>query len=192
MDYFDELLNQLSNEKTATEAAFHLAEIPDQRAFEGLVNALKNENSFIRNSAVLGLANRKDSRAVSFILDVLNDADIGVRASAAFALGKLGNSDCIPNLSACLRESINVDAHLSRQLIVALTDICGGDCSNIIAIGLESSIPIVRSTTAEFLGQIGNKDIVTKLSEYLFSETDQEVRKVIQEALSELKGKIPE
>jgi len=187
MDYLDELLNQLTHEKTAAEAAFRLAEIPDQRAFDGLINAIKNENSYIRNSAVVGLADRRDSKAVPFILDMLNDADIGVRASAAFALGKLCNSDCIPNLSTCLRDSINVDAHLCRQLIVALTDICGDECATIIAIGLESSIPTVRSTTAEFLGQIDDEAIVIKLSECLLSETDQEVRKIIQEALSDLK-----
>jgi HEAT repeat protein len=147
-----ELLTQLTIPETAADAAFRLAEITDQSAFDGLISATKNDNSLVRNAAVLGLAARRDARAVPAIMELLKDPEIDIRASAAFALGKLDDADCIPALRDCLQESINTDAHFCRQLMVALTDLCGSNCADTIAMGLESSIAEVRATAAEFLG----------------------------------------
>jgi HEAT repeat protein len=187
VDAIDKLLTLLASEKTSSDAAFQLAGIPDSRAFHGLIAALKDTNPVIRNSSLLGLAERKDSAAAPFILDLLHDSEVYVRTSAAFALAKLCNSSCIPELRDSLKNSINVDAHLCRQLMIALMDICEENCVELIRIGLQSSIVRVRSTTAEFLGNIGNQSTILELSEQLLSETEESVKKSIEEAISELK-----
>src|SRR5512135_3659139 len=117
METIEHLLRQLIDEKTAAGAAFQLAEIDDERALSGLTTALKNDNPVVRNFALMGLADKGDTGAIPGILDRLNDPEIYVRATAAFALGRLRDSSCIPVLEASLKESINIDAHLCRQLM---------------------------------------------------------------------------
>ncbi len=189
MDSLDQLLQRLIDEKTSAGAAFQLAETQDQRAVTGLITALKHDNPVVRNSALLGLAETRDSGVVPAILALLNDPEVYVRASAAFALGKLGDSSCVSKLSSCLKASISVDVNLYRQLMVALLDIDEKNSANMIAVGLQSSIAEVRSTAAEFLGQIGNQQTILELSAQLLAEPEEVVKEGLREALSQLRAR---
>jgi HEAT repeat protein len=189
MDSLDKLLQQLLDEKISTGAAFQLAQAQEQGAVTGLIMALKHANPVVRNSGLLGLAETRDSGVVPAILVLLNDPEIYVRASAAFALGKLGDASCVSKLSSCLKVSINVDANLCRQLMVALLDIDEQNCANMIVVGLQSSIAEVRSTAAEFLGHIGNQQTISELSAQLLSEPEEVVKDALRAARSQLQAR---
>lgn len=83
MDSLDRLLERLIDERASAGAAFQLAESRDPRALVGLTSALKNDHPVIRNSALLGLAEKRDSSAIPAIVELLNDPEVYVRASAA-------------------------------------------------------------------------------------------------------------
>src|SRR5690348_3302557 len=54
------------------------------------------------------------------------DDDVNVAASAAFALGKIGSQRSVPVLVAALPRAIDRDAHLARQVLIALNDLTDG------------------------------------------------------------------
>jgi HEAT repeat protein len=114
---------------------------------------------------------------------MLGDADLGVRIRAAWALSKIGDRNCLPRLAAALGDSMNGDAHLARQLIVALADIGGREATDDIAVALQSSIPEARGVAAHFLDYVGGERARQLLAEHLLQETDADVRAAIEEAL---------
>ncbi len=70
-------------------------------AVEYLVLALKDENKWVRFTAVNALGNIGDLRSVDHLIGMLNDEDKDVRFATAEALGKLGD----PKASDALRQT---------------------------------------------------------------------------------------
>lgn len=187
MDSIDELLRRLTDESTSAGVIFQLVESPDPRALEGLIAALRHDNPVVRNFALLGLAERRDVSAIPAILQLLDDEEIYVRASAAFALGKMGDTRYVGALSSALQRSINLNAHLCHQLMIALMNLDETNCADALAIGLQSALAGVRLAAAEFLGYVGKKGTIQVLSEQLSTETDDRVRQAISTAITQLR-----
>ncbi len=61
--------------------------INDTRAVEPLIQALKDNNSYVRCCAALALGEIKDKRAVEPLILALKDNNSYVREDAALALG---------------------------------------------------------------------------------------------------------
>ncbi|MFC1889677.1 HEAT repeat domain-containing protein, partial [Thermodesulfobacteriota bacterium] len=63
-----------------------LREIKDDRAVKPLMNAVKDENSVVRENAARTLGRMKDDRAVKPLIGALKDENLVVRAGASTSL----------------------------------------------------------------------------------------------------------
>jgi hypothetical protein len=77
------------NPKVRYEATVLLAQWGDSRAFDGLLEALQDEDSNVRAYAADGLGNIGDHRAVEALLGQLNDPKGEPRRAAIAALGRM-------------------------------------------------------------------------------------------------------
>lgn len=78
-------------------------------AVAALINALNDENSFVRSSAAGALGDIGNSQAVDALILALNDENSDVRKSAASALGNIGNSELLPRLTTYLTKNNELD-----------------------------------------------------------------------------------
>ncbi|TMK48126.1 MAG: HEAT repeat domain-containing protein, partial [Actinobacteria bacterium] len=74
------------------------------------------------------------------------------------------------------------DAHLSRQLLVALTEIDENKAVLPLISALHSAIPEVRAAAAELLGPTSDPVAQAALADVLQDEADDRVRQAIEEA----------
>jgi HEAT repeat protein len=184
----DRLLEKLrsDDQPTCVDAAFGLAESRDEQTVDGLVATLQDPRPFVRNYAVFALAEIGNAKAIRPIIRMLGDPDIGVRSRAAWALGRIGDFTCMADLAAALRESLEIDTHLCRQLIVALADIGGREAVESILPAFESSDPEVRIIAARFLGYVGDRMTRARLKELRDQEENEGVRTAIDSAIEAL------
>src|SRR5579871_4175814 len=78
----------------------------DPRAFDLLIQLLNSEKDDYRSGAAVALANLKDRRAISPLINVLqHDSYRGARCSAAYALGEIGAEEAIQPLTNSLNDS---------------------------------------------------------------------------------------
>jgi HEAT repeat protein len=180
----DALLADLRRSDHAADASHQLAQIRDERALSGLVSALDDPQPVVRTYAALGLAEAGEPRHTERLAALLQDPDLGVRSSAAFALGKVGHPGAIDALSAALHASLDLDAHLCRQLVIALADLGGEAAVEPLFHALKSGFPQVRIVAAEHLGDVGTGQTVEQLKEYMQSDKDDAVRKSLMEAIN--------
>jgi len=75
--------------KVRARAALGLGEIGDTRGVEPLIQALQDEDSFLRRMAAVALGNIGDTRAIEPLTNALEDEDSDVRRDAAKALEKI-------------------------------------------------------------------------------------------------------
>ena len=76
-----------------------LAQFEFPFAYNLYLEALKNPDPLIRQTAIVGLAELGDRRGLLVMrTHLLQDSNVGVRSEAAFRLGKLGNSADLPAL----------------------------------------------------------------------------------------------
>jgi HEAT repeat protein len=75
-----------------------------QPAAEYLVQALKDDDRWVRYLAVDALANIGATHSIDKIMSLLKDPDQDVRFAAAAALGKLGDSKAVKDLEEVLKK----------------------------------------------------------------------------------------
>ena len=76
------------------------------------LQALKNPDSFIRQSAIAGLGELGDPRGISSIrIHLLKDSSAAVRSEAAFRLGKLGTIADVPALRQAMESDPTPSVH---------------------------------------------------------------------------------
>ncbi len=81
-------------------AAYALGLLGDDKAVEPLVSILsdRTQEPRVRGMAAEALSDINDSRAITPLIAALTDVSVEVRFWAAFALGKLGNRQALPEL----------------------------------------------------------------------------------------------
>jgi hypothetical protein len=186
------LLGELRNEETTVNAAFALSEIKDERVVEGLLLALDDPQPLVRNYAIFALAELASPQAIRPIARLLRDPDLGVRVRAAEALSRIGDSGVLPDLAEALVASLGVDAHLCRQLIVALADVGGVQAVDLIAPAFQSPMPEVRAAAARFLGYVGDRQTSILLQEVLREESNEAVQAAVKEAIDTIAARVGE
>jgi HEAT repeat protein len=89
----DELSIDLQSERVESRRAAIVAMLDksDKRAFDSLLNALSDQDGWVRIYTVMALEKLADNRAVPFLCHALQDSDDYVRSSAAHALGEIGD-----------------------------------------------------------------------------------------------------
>jgi HEAT repeat protein len=89
-----------ASDATTRRAAVHaLLSLDAPPAYPALVEALRDDDAEVRQGAVAALGELADSRAIPLIRErLLHDPAIGVRAEAAFRLGKIGDRAAVADL----------------------------------------------------------------------------------------------
>jgi HEAT repeat protein/beta-lactamase regulating signal transducer with metallopeptidase domain len=153
----------------------------DGRAVVPLIQAISDENSSVRLSAVETLGKLRDPRAVQALIEALRqDPDPKVRAMAAWALGEIEDPAAASALSAALRE--DDDQGVRVQAAEALGNI--EDASAIGALGEAVADPSVevRRAAVEALGNMDDPRVVPLVLPSL-RDDDVEVRRSAVDAL---------
>ncbi|WP_414625083.1 HEAT repeat domain-containing protein, partial [Calothrix sp. CCY 0018] len=81
-----------------------LGKIGDKAAVEPLINALQDEDSFVRSSAAEALGKIGDKAAFEPLINALQDEDLYVRRNAAEALVKIGDKAAVEPLINALQD----------------------------------------------------------------------------------------
>ena len=122
------------------------------RAFEPLVQALRQPQWIARRNAAWALGALDDSRAVKPLVNALSDAEPDVRAQAAWALGALDDATAFEKLSESVKDS---DPRVRRQSAWALGVLGDSRATAALIVALKDGDAGVRRQAAWALGQIG-------------------------------------
>ena len=102
-----------------------LAWLETPAAYPGLVDRLQDAHASIRQASVAALGELGDPRAVPLIEGRLRqDPDVGVRAEAAYRLGKLGNDCSLTALRSAVEEKSG-DERVKRWAQWAIVQLSG-------------------------------------------------------------------
>ena len=103
----------ISEVKTRIAVVQALSEFDTPLAYPLFIQASKDPEAQVRQTAVAGLGELTDRRAMPlFRYLLLQDKDEGVRTEAAFRIGKLGDSKDIPSLQKAIQTDPTPNVHL--------------------------------------------------------------------------------
>src|SRR5262249_22013083 len=92
------LVNTLSEESLAIDAANALAQIGDSDAADGLLNLIGDDDASVRQAAVSALNSLMPAEMSKRIIPLLHDPDPNVRESAVKIAGYFGYPECASEL----------------------------------------------------------------------------------------------
>jgi HEAT repeat protein/beta-lactamase regulating signal transducer with metallopeptidase domain len=186
----------------------------DPRTVSALIEALKDPDKEVRETALSALAQLRDPRVFEPLSSALKDTSPSVREQAAFGLGQLRDARAVEPLTAALKDTNadvrqqaafalgqiraraavgalsaalkDTDADVREQAVFALGQI--RDASSVDAIGpaLHDANPSVREQAAFALGQIRDRRAVDPLISALKDEKP-DVREQAAFALGQLR-----
>ncbi|WP_454063576.1 HEAT repeat domain-containing protein [Candidatus Nitrospira salsa] len=103
-------ISEVSTRRAVVQALTEL-EIPS--SYSIFLDAVKDEDARVRQTALAGLGELADRRAlIVFRTFLLNDPDEGVRTEAAFRLGILGGQNDVPVLKKAIEADPTPNVHL--------------------------------------------------------------------------------
>lgn len=140
---------------------FRRQQIKGMREVEPLINALNDEDTYVRILAATALGEIQDARSVEPLITLLADNSSGVREAAATALGKLKDAKAVEPLIVTLKDPYYDD--VSEAAIIALTKI-GAPALQPLITTLEDPNLKVQRNAATALAGIQNIPSVDKLT----------------------------
>ena len=166
------LVNTLSEESLAIDAANALAQIGDPRAVDGLLNLIGDDDASIRQAAVSALNSVALPSMSERIIPLLADSDPNVRESAARIAGYFG----FPETSSVLVDlSRDPNERVRCAVIEHLPFIEDERVLEVLIHALREETPNVRAAAARALGIMDAPAVVPQLIEAL-SDGDVWVR----------------
>lgn len=132
----------------------------DPRAVAALVEALKDTDQEVRESAMQALATMRAPEALDAIRASLKDPNASVREQAAFALGQYRDKASVDSLAAALADS---SANVREQAVFALGQIRDPKVAAPLAKALGDGDASVREQAAFALGQLRTPEAVEPL-----------------------------
>ena len=147
----------------------------DPRAVNALLEALKDSDKGVRETAMHALVQLRDPRMFEPLVAALKDASADIREQAAFGLGQLRDARAIAPLGGALKDS---DASVREQAVFALGQLRAAGAIDAITTALRDASPSVREQAAFALGQIRDK----KAAEPLISALKDEHASVREQA----------
>ena len=167
-----ELVNTLNNLEPAEdilrpEIAFLLGRFEDKEAVPALITLLENDNSYIRRNAVDSLGRIRGREAVPALIAKLSDEDDSVREACVSALGEIRGYEATDALLERLKDE-NETKGIKLAAINALAQIKDTRASGELLNQLKNeSEPFYKDEVVDSLANIGDKQAVTGLNEYL-------------------------
>lgn len=159
----------------------HLAVMP-------LIETLTDSRSTIRNQAAIALSYLKDERSVQPLLTVLKtDEDKYVRVSAAYALGKIGNTSATSNLVELLQHPESFIREAGAKSLASLKE--PSTVPALIKVLKQDKHPKVRAMASYALGQIKDHQALESLIGALNNDGEDRVRYTAASALGYLGDK---
>jgi HEAT repeat protein/beta-lactamase regulating signal transducer with metallopeptidase domain len=186
----------------------------DPRRLNALIEALRDSDREVRETALSALAKIRDPRVFEPLTAALQDASPDIRQQAAFGLGQMRDARAIEPLSAALKDTNadvreqaafalgqlraksavpalagalkDTDADVREQAVFALGQIRDVSAIDAITPALHDAAPDVREQAAFALGQIRDRRAVEPLISVLKDEKP-DVREQAAFALGQLR-----
>jgi len=155
----------------------------DPRAAAALLEALKDTDKDVRETAMHALVQMRDPRMFDPLVAALKDASPDVREQAAFGLGQLRDPRAIDALTTVLHDS---NADVREQAVFALGQLRDRRSVDPLISALKDEHPDVRQQAAFALGQIRDAKAVEALVIAL-KDAKSDVREQAAFALGQLR-----
>ena len=143
---------QDKDDSVGVDAAFALGRIGEP-AVEPLIAMLKHRKRFVRQNALMALADTGDARAVEPLIAALEDKDYNVRESAVRRLMEIGEERAVEPLIAALEDK---EWRVRTSVVRALVEIAGSRGIDPLIGALKDKDPSVRERAARGLGKLGD------------------------------------
>jgi HEAT repeat protein len=156
----------------------------DPRTVNALMEALKDSDKEVRETAMNVLVQMRDPRMFEPLVAALKDPSDDVREHAAFGLGQLRDVRAVEPLAGALKDA---KANVREQAVFALGQLRAGTAADAIATALRDTNPSVREQAAFALGQIRDKRSIEPLISALKDE-NASVREKAAFALGQMRA----
>ena len=158
--------------------------VRDQRTVNALMEALKDSDKDVRETAMNVLVQLRDPRMFEPLVAALKDTSADVREHAAFGLGQMRDARAIEPLAGALKDT---SASVREQAVFALGQLRAASATDAITTALRDTNPSVREQAAFALGQIRDKRSVEPLVSALKDENPS-VREQAAFALGQMRA----
>lgn len=155
-----EAVAELHDQNTEAVTTAAKGQVPDPRTVNALMEALKDSDKDVRETAMNVLVRLRDPRMFEPLVAALKDSDADIREQAASALGRMRDARAIDPLAAALKDA---SASVREQVVFALGQLRAAGTIEAIAMALRDASPSVREQAAFALGQIRDKRTIEPL-----------------------------
>jgi HEAT repeat protein/beta-lactamase regulating signal transducer with metallopeptidase domain len=155
----------------------------DPRTVNALMEALKDTDKDVRETAMSALVQMRDPRIFDPLVLALKDVSADVREQAAFGLGQLRDARAVEPLTAAVKDQ---SASVREQVVFALGQLRAVSAIDPLTTALHDASGDVREQAAFALGQIRDRRAVEPLISALKDETP-DVREQAAFALGQLR-----
>ena len=156
----------------------------DPRAVNALVEALKDTDKDVRETAMQALVQLRDPHIFEPLVMALHDSSADIREKAAFGLGQLRDSRAIAPLATAVKDQ---NADVREQAVFALGQLRAAEAIDAITPALHDSSDSVREQAAFALGQIRDPRAVDPLTSAL-KDQKADVRQQAAFALGQIRS----
>jgi HEAT repeat protein len=158
------LVNTLSDESLAIDAANALAQIGDAQAVDGLLTLIGNDDASVRQAVVNALNAVIPSSMSKRIIPLLHDPDPNVRESAVKVAGYFGYPD---SAGALLELSRDAEERVRCAAVEHLPYVEDKRVLDALVHALKEDTPHVRAAAARALGNMDHPKVVRQLIDAL-------------------------
>jgi HEAT repeat protein/beta-lactamase regulating signal transducer with metallopeptidase domain len=156
----------------------------DPRTVDALIEALKDSDKGVRETAMSALSHIRDPRLFDAFAAALKDSNPDVREQAAFGLGQLRDKRAIAPLTQVLKDE---KADVREQAVFALGQLRAVEAIDGLTLALRDPNGSVREQAAFALGQLRDSRSVDPLTSALKDE-NADVREQAAFALGQLRS----
>jgi HEAT repeat protein len=147
-----------------------------------LIRELDNGDAKFRRQALYLLGELRDSRAVEFVIPMLQEKDFSVAKAAAEALGRLGDAQAAEPLLVFFEYGDQKKADAARDALLKI----GKPATGRLLQALSHPTSLVRSFAADLLGRTKDTRAFEPLLALLSEDTENDVRNSAAVALGRL------
>jgi HEAT repeat protein len=152
-------------------------------ASEDIVRRLRSANPDVQVGAIVDMMQAGDAAGLPELVALTASPDVAIRATAARALGELGDAD--PAGRALLSLVEDLDPLVRAEAIDALGVLRYAPAAQAVARALHDVQPLVRASAAETAGDLGDATVIPELERAL-SDDDEAVRGYAASSLGRL------